>query len=112
MAALAGHARHAMPDLAVEHNAGADARAEGEHAHRVGITTCAHPLFAECRYVGIVLKNHLAIESPLNFIAHRIVGPVRQIGRLQYRAARHIDDPRHADSRTGKLAAAIELFAQ
>ena len=33
VAALAGHARHAVPDLAIKHDACTNARAKREHAH-------------------------------------------------------------------------------
>src|SRR5215469_210000 len=112
MAAFAGHTGHAVPNLAVEHDARANTGAKREHAHRVGIATGAHPLLSQSCYVCVVLQDHLAIEPALDLIAHRIFRPVGQVGRLKDRASLHLDDSGYANSGSREFAAGIELLAQ
>ena len=54
---LAGHAQEATDQLAIDYNASADSRAEGEQHEVFHTATRAHPLFAERGGVCIILKD-------------------------------------------------------
>src|SRR5215471_14985231 len=112
MAEFAGHAAHAVENLAVENDGPADAGAQGQHGHVVGVASRAHPFLAEGGDVGVVVEIDASSEAAFNHVAHGIVLPAGEVGGFPHHAGGHIDDSRDADSRAQKFSAVAIFFCE
>src|SRR5262249_61991118 len=65
---LAGHAQHAVPDAAIEHQAAADSGAQGDYAHVLDLSGRPQPLFAQGRGIGVVFEDHGGGEPALDLL--------------------------------------------
>src|SRR5258708_8052182 len=78
---FAGHADRTVPGQAMKDKSAAHAGSQSQHTEIVGMTPRAHPLLAEGRAVGVILKNHGGAKFRFKMFSHGIVSPSRQVGR-------------------------------
>ena len=97
MPEFAGHAVHAVPNLAAHYYSATDAGAEGQHRHVVKIFRRAQPFLSHGGRIGVILQNDLRLQALLDLCTDRRIDPARQIGRFANHASLHVDNAWYAD---------------
>ena len=114
MPELARHAIHTVPDFSSKHDPAADSGAERDHRHVRDAAGGAQPLLAERGNVSVVFEDNAdffvrTAQTALDFRAHRIVLPTRQVRRLPQHSGLHVDDAGDADTSAKKLSGLLVL---
>ena len=112
MSKFACHTAHAIEDFSVQDDRTADAGAERDHRHVVGIASRTQPFFPQSCEIRVVVEEDARAQAPLDFIAHGIVGPAGKVGGLAHHSGFPVDDTGDSDARPDKLAAGAILLGK